>query len=361
MPGSTNSSESPDPRLWITILAGGSGTRFWPASTPKRPKQLLPLASEQALILDTLDRARALVPDQRIRILTGEHLLAPFSEILQDPDPEIFLVEPQAKGTAPILVWASWVISQVDPQAVMTSFHADHAIYPMDAFLELIAAGAEAAISTGALFTIAVPPSRPETGYGYIQPGDPIPLSGDGEAFRVRSFKEKPDVETAQEFVDSGYLWNSGIFLWSVSAFLNEVRDVAPEIGDLIPLLEAGDVEGFFREAPAISIDNAVLERSRNVATVKATFQWDDVGTWDALARTRPQGERGNVLHGDVHAVESADNIVMAEDGTVVLFGVQNLAVVRRGDIVLVAERDKTPDLKSLLEKLPPELRDPDQ
>jgi mannose-1-phosphate guanylyltransferase len=360
LPESTNSSSAPDPHLWITILAGGSGTRFWPASTPRRPKQLLPLAGPQPLIRDTLDRARALAPDDRIRILTGKHLLEPFRGALGELEDRAFMVEPQAKGTAPVLVWAAWAIAQEDPDGVVVSLHADHAIQPLEKFCELIRSGAELAGSTEALFTVAIPPSRPETGYGYIQPGPPLPSKGALEAFKVQAFVEKPDAETASTFLEAGFLWNSGIFLWRAANFLREVQEVAPELGDLLPLLERGDVEGFFREAPAISVDKAVLERSSRVASLRATFEWDDVGSWESLKRTQLSDEAGNVLLGDARSLDSEGNIVLAEEGSVVLFGVHDMVVVRSGDIVLVADRARAADLKTLLKNLPPELRDPD-
>ena len=201
--------------------------------------------------------------EDRIRILTGGHLLEPFRRELGEMDSSSFLVEPQARGTGPVLVWAAWEISQVDPNAVMASLHADHAIAPLSAFQTLIRDGTRMAKTTDALFTVAVPPTRPETGYGYIQPGDALPQGeGETEAFRVRSFVEKPDLDTAREYVEAGFLWNSGIFLWRTDLFLEEVSAVAPELGSLIPLLEEGDVEGFFQKAPAISVDEAVLERS---------------------------------------------------------------------------------------------------
>jgi len=357
---STNSSAKPDPHLWITILAGGSGTRFWPLSTPNRPKQLLPLAGDQPLINDTLDRARGIVPDGRIRILTGSHLLKPFQEALDSFDPAHFMVEPQAKGTGPVLTWAAWTLLQEDPDAVLASLHADHAIRPWQSFQELIRRGGELAKEIRRLFTIAIPPTRPETGYGYIQPGEKLATSEGLDAFSVQSFVEKPDRERAEEYVEAGYLWNSGIFLWRADLFLEEVRAVAPELAKLLPLLEDGDVESFFREAPNISVDEAILERSDRVASIRATFEWDDVGGWEALCRTRPADEDGNVALGSVYLKEARKNIVMAEEGEVVLFGVEGLVVVRSGDIVLVAERDRTPELKTLLESLPPGLRNPD-
>lgn len=360
MHASTNSSVSSDPHLWITILAGGSGTRFWPLSTPNRPKQLLPLAGDQPLIKDTLDRARGIVPDARIRILTGSHLLKPFQEALDGFDRAHFMVEPQAKGTGPVLTWAAWALLQEDPDAVLASLHADHAIRPWQSFQDLIRRGGELAKETRLLFTIAIPSTRPETGYGYIQPGKKLATAEGLDAFSVQSFVEKPDRERAEEYVEAGYLWNSGIFLWRADLFLEEVRAVAPELAKLLPLLEDGDVEGFFREAPNISVDEAILERSDRVASIRATFEWDDVGGWEALCRTFPADEDGNVALGSVFLKEARKNIVMAEKGDVVLFGVEGLVVVRSGDIVLVAERDRTPELKTLLESLPPGLRNPD-
>lgn len=329
-------------------------------STPSRPKQLLPLAGEDPLILDTLKRARSLVPDERIRILTGQHLLEPFQGVLGEVGTDLFQVEPQARGTGPVLVWAAWSIAQSDPDAVIVSLHADHAIDPVEEFLALIRTGAKAANATDALFTVAVPPTRPETGYGYIEPGDPLPAHEDGEAFWVRSFVEKPEEATAREYLDAGYLWNSGIFLWRAHVFLEEVARVAPELAELLPYLEAQDVEGFFRNAPVISVDEAVLERSSRVASLRATFRWDDVGSWEALGRTCLQDRDGNVRLGAVHTLEARDNIVMAEEGTVVLFGVEGLAVVRSGDIVLVTQRARTPELKSLLATLPSHLQNPE-
>jgi mannose-1-phosphate guanylyltransferase len=300
-----------------------------------------------------------IVPKDRIRILTGAHLLEPFRSALGELDATAFFVEAQAKGTGPVLLWAAWRIHQGDPEAVLVSLHADHAIHPPEDFVSLVRAGAELAGEIPALFTVAVPPTRPETGYGYIQPGSSLPASGEVDAFRVARFVEKPDLPTAQEYLSAGYLWNSGIFLWKAAVFLDEVANVAPELHGLVPLLEDNRVEEFFEKAPPISVDEAVLERSSRVASLRATFQWDDVGTWEALARTHTPDPHGNVLLGRAHALDSHDNIVMIEEGSAALFGVDGIVVVRSGNQILIADRNKTSDLKSLLKSLPPELRDP--
>ncbi len=360
MPASTSSSAGPDPHLWITILAGGSGTRFWPLSTPGRPKQLLPLAGPNPLIRDTLDRARNIAPGARVRILTGSHLVGPFRDALDQVAEEEFMVEPRARGTGPVLTWAAWTAVREDPEAVLISLHADHAIDPWRAFQELMTRGAELAAASPHLFTVAVPPTRPETGYGYIRPGDLLGEERGTGAFRVKAFVEKPDRTRAEEYVEAGYFWNSGIFIWKASVFLDEVRAVAPELAAHLPLLEAGRVEDFFSAVPNISVDEAILERSARVASIPASFSWDDVGSWEALCRTCPSDEEGNVVLGSGHLHDARRNIVMMEEGRAVLFGVEDLVVVRRGDIVMVASRERAPELKELLAQLPPSLRNPD-
>ncbi len=343
--------------LRIAILAGGIGSRFWPASTPARPKQLLALASERPLIVDTLERARGLAPDERISILTGEHLVPPFRSALPDLPHDAIWVEPRARGTAPVLAWAAHRMAREDPDAIMVSLHADHLIEPEDAFRTLVPRAAALARQEDLLLTIAVPPDRPETGYGYIRPGAEIVNESGFRGWRVGAFVEKPEHETAVRYVKDGYLWNSGIFIWTVSRFLEEIRMHAPELGAHLPLLDEGRDEAFFERAPSISVDEAVLERSGRVGTVEATFRWDDVGGWEALQRTTPTDEWGNAVMGEVHTEESEGCIVWAEDGPVVLFGVEKLVVVRSGGMTLVLPRERAADLKSLLASLPESLR----
>ncbi len=309
---------------------------------------------------DTVARARLLAPEARIRILTGSHLVEPIRSAVPDLGPGSFLVEPRARGTGPVLVWAAWEILRRDPEAVIVSLHADHVIRPAEAFRTLLLDAAALARREGLLLTVAVPPTRPETGYGYIRPGEELPPQGSARGFRVASFVEKPDLETARLYVEDGFLWNSGLFLWRAELFLEEVRRVAPELGSLLPLLEQGDVEVFFARAPEVTVDVAVLERSDRVGSVRATFEWDDVGSWEALARTRSPDEAGNVLVGDVHAVEAEGNVVLAEEGAVALFGVEGLVVVRTPAATLVTTRERSAELKRLLAALPPRLRNPE-
>ncbi|MEJ2502957.1 MAG: sugar phosphate nucleotidyltransferase, partial [Gemmatimonadota bacterium] len=254
--------------------------------------------------------------------------------------------------TAPVLVWAAHSLMAEDPDAILVSLHADHVIRPENRFRDLVAAAARAADHHDRLFTVGVRPTRPETGYGYIHRGAPL---GEEAAFAVDAFVEKPDADTAREYVESGrYLWNSGIFVWRASRLLEEVRAHSPEIADLLPLLDDGDVEGFFDRAPTISIDHAVLERSGRVGVVEATFEWDDVGTWDAAGRTRGADPDGNVAVGRAHLLQAGGCVVWNEsDDDVVVFGASDLVVVRRPGITLVLPRSRAADLKQLLDSLP--------
>lgn len=356
MPASTNSSRT-DAELWAVVLAGGIGSRFWPVSTPRRPKQLLPLAGERALLGQAVSRIPPLVPLERVRILTGEALAAPILDALPELAPENLLLEPRARGTAPVLAWAAAEIARRDPDAVMLSLHADHVIHPEAQFRSLLAGTAALSAETGRLFTIGIAPDRPETGYGYIRPGPEIP--GPVEAYVVDRFVEKPDRATAEAYVAEGYLWNSGIFVWPVRVLLEELRRHTPELAELLPLLDDGRIAEFFERAPMLTIDEGLLERSGRVGVARATFAWDDVGAWDAVARSRAADEGGNVAVGDSWLVDAQGCIAWADEGSVVVYGAADLVVVRANGITLVMPRERAGELKRLLGQLPERLRQP--
>lgn len=353
MPESKRSSPT-DATLWAVILAGGVGSRFWPVSTPERPKQLLPLASDQPLILDTLNRILPLVPPERIRILTGQALADPIRSAAPSLGNDQFLLEPRARGTAPVLAWAAHTLAALDPGAVMLSLHSDHVIEPAEEFRATLARAAQLSVEHRRLFTLGAVPTRPETGYGYIKPG--AALSEDGAAQEVERFVEKPDRATAEKYIAEGCYWNTGIFIWPAALLLDELRAHTPEIASLLHHLDAGNVDAFFDAAPNLSIDEGLLERSGAVGVLRADFSWDDVGAWDAVGRTRAADADGNVAEGRAHFIDAHNNIAWADRGTVVIFGADDLVVVRSGDVTFVAPRERTPDLKKMLSQLPPDL-----
>ncbi|MDX1494997.1 MAG: sugar phosphate nucleotidyltransferase, partial [Longimicrobiales bacterium] len=291
-------------------------------------------------------------PDDRIRILAGEHLAGPFRSVLADFPDHGYWIEPRARGTAPVLAWAAWKLARLDPDAVMVSLHADHLIRPLSAFVETVASAVEIARRDELLLSLGVEPDRVETGYGHIEAGEALAAAGSAPGFRVEAFHEKPDAETARRYVDEGYLWNTGIFVWKASVLLEELEAHAPEVARHLPLLEKSDA-AFFDAVPVSVIDRAVMERSDRVGVVQATFSWDDVGSWEALGRTREPDDRGNVVLGAGRLVEARGNIVFSEDdGSVVVFGASDLIVVRTGATTMVLPRDRAAELKTLLAKL---------
>jgi mannose-1-phosphate guanylyltransferase len=339
---------------WGVVLAGGIGSRFWPLSTPRRPKQLLPLIGRAPLVVDTVRRLEPLVGRDRILIVTNRTLIDAIAELLPELPREQLLAEPRGAGTAPALVWAASEIAHRDgDDATMLSVHADWAIGDADGFRDTLSRAAELAEREHALVTVGVVPSRPDPGFGYIQPGESA-----GGAHRVARFVEKPDRARAERMVEEGYLWNSGIFVWRVGDFLREVRAHARELASALPALESGNAARFFESVTAISVDHAVLERSGSVYVLPGDFGWDDVGTWAALRRVRARDSSGNATAGDVHVLGARDNVVHAEESTVVLYGVSDLVVVARPGLTLVTTVDRAADLKVLLDALPPAVRE---
>ncbi len=338
---------------WAVILAGGSGTRFWPLSTPGNPKQLLPLAGSGSSAEDAVERLAGLVPRERTLVVAGRGLAARLEERLKLPAENI-LIEPRAASTAPALIWATWEARRRDPDAEVLSLHADWAVGDPAAFRSTAGVALQAARGHDRLVTVGIVPSRPETGYGYIVPGPPL----DESARSVARFSEKPDAATALDLMAAGALWNSGLFAWTAARLLAEVETHTPEVSGALPALEAGDVERFFAEVVPVSIDVGLLERSRAVAMVRGDFAWDDVGTWEALARVRAKDPQGNVVVGQAVLHDSQDCVVWSDGDPIVLYGVQEMVVVHANGRILVMPAERAASMKHLLDSLPPGVRD---
>jgi len=339
---------------WAAILAGGSGTRFWPLSTPSKPKQMLNLSGQQSLLESTVSRLQGLIEPEQILILTGRHLVDDTQRLLPDLPKENVLAEPKAASTAPALTWATVAALERDPEASLLSVHADWHVGDDPLFRETAAAAFDTAETHDLLVTVGIVPTRPETGYGYILPGDA--LAG-GTARRVKKFLEKPDAERAAQLIDAGALWNSGMFAWTGSRYLEETKQHAPEIAPFLEHLRSGDIETFFHAVTPIAVDVSHFERSEKVACVPGRFLWDDVGTWAALGRVRDLDERGNVQMGSAFARDSSGCVVWAADGKVVVDGVEDLVVVQANGVTMVTTKNRCSALKDLLNSLPPEIR----
>lgn len=337
---------------WAVIIAGGTGSRFWPLSSPSHPKQLLPLAGDRTTAQETVDRLRGLIPLSRTLLVTSPELAPIMIEHLK-LDPSNVLVEPRAASTGPALVWATAEALRRDPAAAVLALHADWAIGDSAAFT----AAAETALLTARehdrLVTVGILPSRPETGYGYIIPGPPL----GGAAHAVARFTEKPDITTARALTAQGALWNSGLFAWTAPRFLAEVGAHTPEIAPYLIRLTEGNVAAFFEGVTPVSVDVGVLERSTAVAVVAGDFDWDDIGTWEALARVRPLDHNGNVAVGPVTLFESTGCIAWSDGTPVVVSGMREAVVVAANGRVLVLSRPDAAELKRTLNALAPEIR----
>lgn len=348
---------------WGVILAGGVGSRFWPLSTPGRPKQLLPLVNQDSLLANTLSRLEPIIPSERTLILTTESLRDAVGAAAPGIAPRNIIAEPRPIGTAGALAWAAREISRREgDDAVMICVHADWAIGDDNAFRDALLAAERTATIEAALVTVGIVPTRADPGLGYIEPGGPT----ESGAFEVRRFVEKPNRERAEWMLHEGYLWNSGIFVWRVGDFLAEVRAVTPEVSAALDEqppyrptdIGADDAARYFALVTPISVDVGVLERSARVRVIRGDFGWDDVGTWGSLRRVKPESESGNVTTGEVHAVQSVGNVVHADDGTVVLYGVSDLVVVMKAGITLVTTTERSEDLKALLDSLPDHVKE---
>lgn len=333
---------------WAVVLAGGIGSRFWPLSTPERPKQLLPLVTDKPLLRDTVDRLRPIVDPAHTLILTNSSLTKSIRTLLDELPRENILEEPRPAGTAAALTWAAISINRREGRdATMICVHADWAIGDDERFREALLRAEEVAVRMQSLVTVGVVPTRADPGFGYIQPTDVKEWS------RVKRFVEKPDRARAEKMRNDGFLWNSGIFVWRVGDFLDEVEMHASELAVALGHADKGTAAQFFGSVVIpVSVDVGVLERSDKVMVVPGDFGWDDIGTWAALSRVRNGDDAGNVATGDAHLLDSSNNVVHCDSGQVVMYGVNDLVVVVKQGLTLVTTTDKASDLKRLVESL---------
>lgn len=354
--------QSTGKNVYAVILAGGSGTRFWPKSRHLRPKQLCKIGTgELTMIETTLKRIEGFIPADRRMIVTHQDQLELTKQIVGSQCPKI-LAEPEARNTAAALAMAAIELYQRDPDAVMVSLHADHVIRNEDQFKRDLQAAIRIA-EEGFLALVGIKPSRPETGYGYIEKGSLLatPLQGN----KVRQFREKPDRATAQKYLDSGnFLWNSGLFVWKASRILQEFDHFLPHtVQQLKGALAANSCTSFvdvprnrlaetYSQLQKIAIDNAILEVSQSVAVVESDCGWFDVGSWDSLADCFGTDTHGNYSRGDVMIIDSK-NCTLDSDGVfVAALGIRDLVVVAQGDSVLVCPRDRAQDVKLIVDEL---------
>lgn len=349
--------------LHALIMAGGGGTRFWPRSRKARPKQFLSLAGDRTLLQSTVDRIEAQVTPERTWIITGAaHRDEVLRQLPQLP-PDQVIGEPCGRDTAPCIGLGAALIAARDPEAVMLVMPSDHSIEPAQEFRR--AAHAAAALAEDhpkALITFGIVPERAATGYGYIRRGAALDPRQGVAVRRVREFKEKPDDETAAKYVASGeYYWNAGIFVGKVRAFLDQLSAHEPDLRAGIGRIaaawgtdrRAAVLTETFPTLKKISIDYAVMERAPEVLVLEAPYKWDDVGSWLALERMRPQDADRNTVQGTHVGVDTKNCVIVAEPGKVIAtVGVRDLVIVQDGDCILIAERSKEGDVKEIVARL---------
>jgi mannose-1-phosphate guanylyltransferase len=336
------------------IMAGGRGTRFWPASREERPKQFLAVAGSDSLLTLTGRRLAPLSGAHAVWVVTNAAHVGLAADHLPEVPRDQIVGEPVGRNTAPCAALAAALVAREDPEGVVLLAPADHWIGDEDAFRAAVRVAADAARSERALVTFGVVPTGPETGYGYIEAGE---AAGD-RVMRVVRFTEKPDRTTAEGFLAGGrHYWNSGIFAWRADVFLEELGAHHPDMVEKCRrIADANDREsalaGLWNDLESISVDYAVLERSGRVLVVPAEFPWSDVGSWNALAGLRPGDDRGNVLEGPVVAVDARDCLVRAGDRQVAIVGLDGVLVVDTPDALLVCPKDRAQDVKKVVEAL---------
>lgn len=335
-------------------MAGGRGERFWPKSRLKKPKHLISIIGKEPMLVQTINRLKAIVPLENIFIITNKEQREAVVELCSELASSQIIAEPIGRDTAAAVGLAKVLVKQKNPKGVFAVLPADHVINDVENLENCLVSGFEIASKNNVLVTIGIPPTQPSTAYGYIKKGD-----SEGVFYKVDKFVEKPNLETAKGYLASGdYFWNAGMFIWSVSTLEIALKQYCPELSEGLASLEASTyleaaLTALYPQLPKISIDYALLEKANNVVTIPASFDWDDVGEWPAIARHNDFDSNNNVISGNAVITEGSNNIIVNEEGHLTaLIGVDNLIVVQTKDATLICHKDKAQDIKKLLKQV---------
>ncbi len=345
--------------LYSIIMAGGIGSRFWPMSRREKPKHILPLVQGTPLIEATIRRVLPLTPLAKMSIVTNDYQKRRITKILPWLENSNFIIEPVGRNTAPCIGLSAINIYHQDPQAVMIVLPADHIIDNDDEFRQCLKKAVEVAKAGDCLVTLGIPPTRVETGYGYIQRNANV--EGFTGVFKVKTFAEKPNYETAERFIKSGdFYWNSGIFIWRADVILDHYRRFLPELYD--QLIEIGDrigksdyprvVKKVYRSTRGISIDYGIMERAPTVKVVEGRFGWGDIGSWEEAYLRAAKDEQGNSIEGEHILLDAKNCYINSPDKLVAVVGLDDIIVVQSGNAILVCHRKKAQKVKEVVEKL---------
>lgn len=349
------------PHPYVAIMAGGIGSRFWPASRESRPKQFLDiLGTGKSLLRLTYERFARITDPARILIVTNGQYREQVQAQLPELPPENILCEPSRNNTGPCVAYTAFRIEALDPEAAMVIAPSDHVILKEDSFLTAVQIGLDFVSRNDALVTLGIEPSRPDTGYGYIQFEDTETQAG---VYKVRAFREKPDAATAQEYLDAGgYVWNAGIFIWRAKDVLAAFAKHAAQIygtlaegrGKYASADEQTFIDGAYPQTESISVDYAIMERADNVYTIPADIGWSDLGTWGSLHAFAPKDERANVVQGgNTVMLDASNNLIRTNDGKlVVIRGLEDYIVVDEEDVLMIYPKAQEQEIKQLTRDL---------
>lgn len=345
------------PPIWAVVLAGGIGSRFWPLASPATPKPVLALVDDRPLVADSVGRLDPLIPAQRVLVVTSADIATAVRAALPSVPASNVLVEDRPLGTAAALAWgASEIRRRTGAQATVCALHADLGAAFPEALRAAIHRAAGVAAAQRAIVTLAIRPRRAETSFGYVEIGPPLdaaePLAKGGPAEATR-FTEKPGPDVAERLVREGAFWHSGILVAQVDDLLDAMLMYTPEVSVGLRHLEAGEVGAFAAASRPIDIERGLLERVGRLVVLAPDIGWDDIGTWASLRRVRELDDAGNGAHGTAAFVDASGNIVHADQGAVVLYGVSQLLVVTRPGVTFVTTLERAADLKPLLDSLP--------
>ncbi len=346
--------------LYVVIMAGGQGTRFWPRSRRKRPKQLLNIVGQTTMLEQTVARISSLVPPERTMVVAGEAYRDLIRAVLPQLPEGNFLFEPVGRNTAACVAWAGLWLQQRTPDAVMAVLPADHLIRNEAEFLRVLGVAARAATAANRLVTIGIQPTHPETGYGYIRVGEDRSQIGGREVCRVAQFVEKPSRQKAEQFLaEGGYFWNSGMFVWRADSIWHEVGRYLPQLAQGLQTLgRATDadalavLEEVYPRLPAVSIDVGVMERAQDVWVVPADIGWSDVGSWRALSDFLPSDGQRNVAIGEQRSIDTTGCFVYSPNKLVAMIGLTDLVVIETDDVLLICPKTRDQDVRKLVELL---------
>jgi len=352
---------TPNSQAFVFILAGGSGERFWPLSRKDKPKQLLQLFSNQTLLGDTLKRVQNLAPTEQTFILTNQAQKELTKNLLPTMAESQILAEPAKRDTAPAAALATAIAYARDPEAVVVLLPSDQLIKNEKAFQQNLLDAIHLAAQSSSIMTLAIPPTYAATGFGYMELGEEF-ITGETTKFQhVKRFVEKPDLVRAQDYKEAGnYFWNAGIFIWKASTFLKEAQRLCPELAEFVENFPTHSSEAYIEKKfpllPKISIDYALMEKASSVIAARATFDWDDVGSWSSLADHLPKDSEMNVQQGTTTLLDSKNNTIYSPHKHVSLCGVSDLVIVETEDALLICHKDRVQDVKKLLPHVPDHL-----